>query len=144
MASRSTERIDRTHPRAWLRVSGIVLAIVVFLPLHGLWRLLRLRSPWPRRFLGIAGWCAGADVRIVGHPVRSNVLYISNHVSWLDILVLAGRTGTAFVAKADMAPWPVIGWLATLNNSVYVQRGTGWMPMVRRPHSRPRSKRVSH
>jgi lyso-ornithine lipid O-acyltransferase len=122
MASRSIERAERTHPRAWLRVSGIALAIAIFLPLHGLWRLFKLRSPWPRRFLGVAGWCAGADVRIVGQPVRSNVLYISNHVSWLDILVLAGQTGTAFVAKADMAPWPVIGWLATLNNSVYVQR----------------------
>jgi 1-acyl-sn-glycerol-3-phosphate acyltransferase len=92
------------------------------LPLHGLWRLFRLRSPWPRVFLGVAGWFAGADVRAVGTPVPGNVLFVANHVSWLDILVLAGRTGSAFVAKADMAPWPVIGWLATLNNSVYVQR----------------------
>lgn len=55
-------------------------------------------------------------------PIKRDVLYIANHVSWLDILVLAGKTGSAFVAKADMAPWPVIGWLATLNNSVYVAR----------------------
>jgi 1-acyl-sn-glycerol-3-phosphate acyltransferase len=61
-------------------------------------------------------------VTVEGQRQLSDVLYIANHISWLDILVLAGRTGSAFVAKADMAPWPIIGWLTTLNNSVYVQR----------------------
>lgn len=50
------------------------------------------------------------------------MLYIANHVSWLDIAVLGGKTGSAFVAKADMADWPVLGWMATFNNSVYVSR----------------------
>lgn len=122
MASRSIARADRIHPRAWFRVFMIVLALLVCLPLHGLWRLVRAPSPWPRLFLRLAGRAAGARVRIAGTAVPRDVLYIANHLSWLDILVLAGATGTAFVAKADMAPWPVLGWLATLNNSVYVQR----------------------
>lgn len=100
----------------------MALCLLIALPLHGLWRLVRAPSPWPRLFLRGAAICAGMDIRIQGNPVRRDVLYIANHVSWLDIAVLAGRTGSAFVAKADMAPWPVIGWLATLNNSVYVQR----------------------
>jgi lyso-ornithine lipid O-acyltransferase len=58
----------------------------------------------------------------VGKPITRNTLYIANHVSWLDIFAVAASTGSAFVAKADMAPWPVIGWMATLNNSVYVAR----------------------
>ena len=74
-----------------------------------------MRSPWPRRFLQFAGKTAGADVTVVGMPIKRDVLYIANHVSWLDILVLAGKTGSAFV-------WPVSGWLVTLNNSVYVAR----------------------
>lgn len=122
MASLSSARPDRVHPRAWARVVGIALWLLTCLPLLGLWRLVNVPSPWPRLFLRGAAWIAGMRVELRGERLLSNVLYIGNHVSWLDILVLAGRTGSAFVAKADMAPWPVIGWMATLNNSVYVQR----------------------
>ena len=101
---------------------GIALWLLTCLPMLGLWRLFNIASPWPRLFLRGSGWIAGMRVELRGERLLSNVLYIGNHVSWLDILVLAGRTGSAFVAKADMAPWPVIGWMATLNNSVYVQR----------------------
>lgn len=110
------------HPRAYARLALIGLILAICVPLHGLWRLFRLHSPWPRLFLRGSAWAAGFDLSLRGERVLRDVLYIANHVSWLDILVLAGRTGSAFVAKADMAPWPVIGWLATLNNSVYVQR----------------------
>jgi lyso-ornithine lipid O-acyltransferase len=50
------------------------------------------------------------------------VLFVSNHLSWLDIMVIAGATGAAFVSKDDVANWPVIGWLARLNNTVFVAR----------------------
>jgi 1-acyl-sn-glycerol-3-phosphate acyltransferase len=50
------------------------------------------------------------------------VLFVSNHLSWLDIMVVAGATGTAFVSKDDVARWPVIGWLARLNNTVFIAR----------------------
>lgn len=122
MASRSIARAERTHPRAWGRVARIGIAFVLLLPLHAGWSLFRRRSPWPGRFLQFAGKTAGADVTVTGTPLTRDVLFIANHVSWLDILVLAGKTGSAFVAKADMAPWPVIGWMATLNHSVYVVR----------------------
>ncbi|HEX8215825.1 MAG TPA: lysophospholipid acyltransferase family protein, partial [Allosphingosinicella sp.] len=101
---------------------AIALSLVLFLPLHYLWRLFRRRSPWPRRFLQWVGFAAGARVRVQGTPLRSHVLFLANHVSWLDIMVLAGATGTAFVAKAEVARWPVIGWLAGLNDTVYVER----------------------
>ena len=90
--------------------------------MHGFYRVVRMRSPWPRRFLRDAGRLAGARVTIRGVPQTANVLFVSNHLSWLDILIVAGTTGSAFVARADMAPWPVIGWLASLNRSVYVAR----------------------
>ncbi len=50
------------------------------------------------------------------------MLFLANHLSWLDILVVAGASGTAFVAKAEVAETPVIGWLARLNNTVFVAR----------------------
>ena len=122
MASPLAARADRVRPKALFRLLLVALLLAVCLPLHLICRLFTHRSPWARLFLGLAGKAAGADVRIIGTPARGRVLFLSNHVSWLDILIIAGKTGSAFVAKADMAPWPVIGWLSTLNNSVYVQR----------------------
>lgn len=122
MASRSIARADSAQFRAWVRIAAIVAVLAICILPHLLWRVFDRNSPIAGLFLKITGKIAGADVQISGRPIRSNVLYIANHVSWLDILVLAGKTRCAFVAKADMKPWPLIGWLTTSNNTVYVER----------------------
>ena len=103
-------------------MTGLVLGLTVTVPPHYLWRLLRLGSPWPKIFLGWAGRIAGARVTRVGVPLRRDVFYISNHLSWIDILAIAGQSGTAFVAKEEIRRSPVVGWLATLNRTVFVKR----------------------
>jgi 1-acyl-sn-glycerol-3-phosphate acyltransferase len=105
-----------------LRAAAIVAGLIACLPLHYAWKLVRRPSPWPRRFLWWVGRSAGMKVRSVGRPLERNVLFLANHMSWLDIMVLAGESGTAFVSKDDVARWPVIGWLAGLNNTVYIAR----------------------
>ena len=60
--------------------------------------------------------------RVVGRPVTRDVFNISNHSSWLDILVLGGATGSAFVSKAELKSAPLLGFLAGLNRTVYVDR----------------------
>jgi 1-acyl-sn-glycerol-3-phosphate acyltransferase len=97
-------------------------ALMVCLPLHYLWRLFGRPSPWPRRFLGLVARAAGMRVRVTGIPLERDVLFLANHLSWLDILVLAGASGTAFVSKAEVAATPVVGWLAGLNRTVFVAR----------------------
>jgi 1-acyl-sn-glycerol-3-phosphate acyltransferase len=109
--------------RARRRVALIALLVAIHLPLHGLWRLIGRRSPWPTRFLRRAGRAAGIDVTIAGTPVRGDVLIVANHLSWLDILILAGASGARFVAKDEVAGWPVLGFLSGLNRTVYVLRG---------------------
>lgn len=108
--------------RAWRRVALILALLAFHLSMHGLWRLFRRPSPWPRRFLRRAGWAAGVDVTVAGQPLSRDVLYVANHLSWLDILILAGATGSRFVAKAEVERWPAIGWLAGLHDTVYVAR----------------------
>jgi 1-acyl-sn-glycerol-3-phosphate acyltransferase len=61
-------------------------------------------------------------LRVVGKPLSRDVLFLANHLSWLDILLLADASGTAFVSKAEVADYPLIGWLARLNNTVFVAR----------------------
>lgn len=133
MASPSTARAEAAAGNpppislaGWMRIAarglGLVFLLLFTVPLHYLWRLVRASSPWPRIFLGRAGRVAGARVAHSGTPLRRDVVFISNHVSWVDILAIAGSSGSAFVAKAEIRRAPVVGWLCTLNRTVFVSR----------------------
>lgn len=108
--------------RLTIRTILLIMAVMVFVPLHYLYRIFAYGSPFPKWFLGTAGRIAGARVHRHGTALRRDVVFLSNHVSWVDILALAGASGTAFVAKAELEKAPVVGWLASLNRTVYVQR----------------------
>ncbi|MEH3048399.1 lysophospholipid acyltransferase family protein [Sphingomonas adhaesiva] len=109
--------------RAICRLAALVVCLLPAVLLHGLWRLVRAPSPWPRFYLGLAARLFGARTRVVGRPLRRDVVFLANHLSWMDIPLLAGATGTAFVAKAELRAAPLIGWLCTLNRTIFVSRG---------------------
>lgn len=90
-------------------------------PLHIATKLILGRSPWPPRFLGAAAAIIGARVRRDGPDLRPHTLLIGNHTSWLDILILGGATGCAFVSKDNLGHG-FIHWLADQNSTVYVKR----------------------
>jgi 1-acyl-sn-glycerol-3-phosphate acyltransferase len=99
------------------------LAILLFcFAAHGLTRLLRLRSPWPRFFLDHFGRAVGLAVEVRGTPIRHHVLYVANHLSWLDILAIGAATDSAFVAKADIDGWPLVGLIARIGGTIFVDR----------------------
>lgn len=90
-------------------------------PIHLATKVLFGGSGWPPRFLAAAAWVVGVRIRREGAPVRGHTLLLANHSSWLDILVLSGATGCAFVSKDDLGH-PFIHWLADQNLTVYVKR----------------------
>ncbi len=108
--------------RFTLRSCAIFALLLLFVPLHYLYRLFAYGSPFPMLFLRFTAWIVGARVSVVGTPLRRDVFFISNHVSWVDILSMAGASGTAFVAKQELSEVPVIGWLCRLNRTVFVKR----------------------
>src|SRR3546814_11458367 len=121
MASRSIARIDvADRLRIGLRLAGLVLALIACVAAHGLWRLFRLPSPWPRWFLGSAARICGVRRHDVGRPMRRDVIFLANHTSWLAILVLAGGTGTAFVAKPELQSGPLMGRRCPFNQPHFV------------------------
>jgi lyso-ornithine lipid O-acyltransferase len=63
----------------------------------------------------------GGKIKASG-PVPTNGLLVSNHLSYLDILVLGSLAPSVFVAKREIKSWPVFGWLTSLAGSVYVNR----------------------
>lgn len=74
-------------------------------------------------------WCrivcrlAGLRVRAVGTPhTPGPVLYVSNHISYLDIPVLSRRVDAAYVAKSEVAGWPLFGLIARLTGTIFVSR----------------------
>jgi lyso-ornithine lipid O-acyltransferase len=87
----------------------------------------RLRGRLPRRLARL--WCrgccaiAGLEVRRLGRPASAApVLFVANHVSYLDIIVLGGVLDAAFIAKSEVAGWPLIGLLGRLGRTVFVRR----------------------
>lgn len=77
----------------------------------------------PRAYHGLCRRIFGMQVAVSGrfsdaHPT----LFVSNHVSYLDVMVLGSLIGGSFVAKAEVATWPMFGWLARLQQTVFVNR----------------------
>ncbi|HEX2257597.1 MAG TPA: lysophospholipid acyltransferase family protein [Afifellaceae bacterium] len=65
----------------------------------------------------------GVRVVVTGQPAGERpLLLLSNHMSWLDITVLGSITPLSFIAKSEVAAWPVFGWLAKLQRSVFIDR----------------------
>ena len=110
-----------------LRILGrsalLGLAMLVVVPLHHLFRLIKYGSPFPMYFLRWATWVIGARVQIHGTPLKRDVFFMPNHVSWFDIPVLGGLTGSAFVSRAEIADMFMLGWMARLNRTVFTRRG---------------------
>ena len=88
---------------------------------------LVLRQPWVATFpVFYHRWCCrilGVRVRRIGRPITARpVLFASNHVSYLDIEVLGSLIPGSFIAKDEVAGWPLFGWLARLQRSVFIDR----------------------
>jgi 1-acyl-sn-glycerol-3-phosphate acyltransferase len=108
--------------RAVGRVLSMALLLMVSLPLWAICRLLGGGDAVVRFYLGCVGWLLGLRVRLEGQPVTGNALYAANHISWLDIPALGGTVEARFIAKSEIAGWSLIGWLAKIGGSVFVQR----------------------
>jgi 1-acyl-sn-glycerol-3-phosphate acyltransferase len=103
------------------RAGSAVVLLIIYAPLHIGTKALFGRSAWPQRFLASVTWVLGVRPRCHGAPVKSETLLLPNHVSWIDIIVLSGVTGCAFVSKDELGH-PLVHWLADQNETVYVKR----------------------
>ena len=87
-------------------------------------------SAWPRaHYAARSTWCRavcrllGLRVRVIGAADRrGKVLFAANHVSYLDIPVLAGLLDATFVAKSEVAGWPLLGLLCKWGRTVFINR----------------------
>lgn len=109
------------------KVLALALAFFALFPAHAL--ALRLDHPLARRlpmlYHRFAMRILGARVVERGtRPSGRPSLVLSNHCSWIDIVVLASLAPVSFVAKSEIAGWPVFGFLARMQRSIFVDRNS--------------------
>ena len=77
----------------------------------------------PEKYQRFLSKLFGIQVTVIGAPIQDRgVLMVSNHTSYLDILALGGIARVSFVAKSEVATWPLFGTFARLQRTVFVQR----------------------
>ncbi len=107
----------------------ILLLPLVLLSMVPLWSGL----PWRGERLehrAIRAWSAGL-LRVFGFrlhrhgaPLADPVMFVANHVSWVDIEMLHSQRMMGFVAKREIRGWPLVGWLAARGETIFHQRGS--------------------
>jgi 1-acyl-sn-glycerol-3-phosphate acyltransferase len=111
-----------------LRIGRIVALLtaltLLLLPFQLLSLLLGLSTQRliPSLYHRIVCRIVGIRVHVSGTPAAEAQLIVANHASWLDIAVISAAAPVAFVAKSEVAQWPIFGWLAKLQRSVFVDR----------------------
>src|SRR6266436_4300410 len=83
----------------------------------------RLQRMIPHLYHRILCALIGVRIREVGRrSTGAPALILSNHVSWLDICVITALAPVVFVSKSEVAEWPVFGWLAKLQRTIFINR----------------------
>lgn len=105
--------------RLLFHVFGALLTTTVLYPLYDEARRCRYVQTWSRKLLDICG----VEVT-VHHPERLSprALIVANHISWLDIFLIHSVIPCHFIAKAEMAHWPIIGSLAKSTGTLFLER----------------------
>ncbi len=126
---------DSFKPGAWrravaiLRLAALIVCTIPIALSLALLRLVtrgenrrRIRSAWFSAWSRLVVRILGGRTEVHGTPPRVPFFLASNHLSYLDILVLAQVAPAVFVSKAEVKHWPVIGWLTRLADTLYINR----------------------
>lgn len=107
-------------------VLGITTAIALILLLADrLTGRRHSRTPVARTCFIACCRCLGLRIRETGTLPEGPVLLLSNHISWTDIPVLGGLMEIRFLSKAEVARWPLVGWLSRQAGTLFISRGGG-------------------
>ena len=88
-------------------------------------RTNRIRLTLKQWWLGRLCRVFGLKIHRKGGPWTGTVFMACNHISWLDIPILATSMPFHFLAKSEIRKWPIIGWLAAVAGTLFIRRGSG-------------------
>ncbi|MGI9089320.1 MAG: lysophospholipid acyltransferase family protein [Chthoniobacterales bacterium] len=104
-----------------LAVCALLQLFVFILPWSRPQNRQQTRARWLHCWCRIACWLIGLRVRTAGSQPRAGLL-VSNHLTYLDIIAYSSLQPCIFVAKSEIARWPLFGWLTTAAGTIYVDR----------------------
>lgn len=124
--------IPRLGPLQWLvfslRLVVMLIGTLIIIPTYILFKVLEkpfrpiitpiLANLWGR--LGL--FLCGIKLEVVGKHMRHGGAVVANHVTWVDIFTLNSAARISFVAKAEVRNWPVIGFLARVSGTLFIER----------------------
>ena len=130
------ENVDEIPPIGFFHVLKGLLRLLVFLPLtvflviiflifKAILKPLNLNYPV---FLIRKSWSVlilrlfGLKLKVIGKQSYNSTIFVSNHISWTDILVIQSVLDIIFVAKSDVKKMPGLGFLAGIANTVFIDR----------------------
>jgi 1-acyl-sn-glycerol-3-phosphate acyltransferase len=124
------QRLLSGSARAIRRAAGVALWTVPAMVIQGVCVLV---PGQPKVWFATVYWAGvcrllGMNVRVIGERAAlagRPVVFVSNHSSWLDVPVLGSHLPACFVAKGEVAGWPLVGWVAKLGRTEFVSRQRG-------------------
>ena len=125
MSGRGPSRLARAARRG-VRLPRLLLHILVGI------LIAAALGPGRRRYVSTRPlrWWSRGLCRILGIEVRASgiacdgaALFVANHISWLDIFCIAAVCPTHFLAKQEVAGWPLFGWLCRRAGTAFIRRG---------------------
>jgi 1-acyl-sn-glycerol-3-phosphate acyltransferase len=96
---------------------GAAICALVF-PFLKAEQRMRIVSRWSAQMLAVLG----IALQTSGTPRTGPVLFVANHVSWLDILAINAVHPARFVSKADVRRWPLMGWMVACGGTLFIER----------------------
>ncbi len=111
--------------REYYRIFKILLYFAVLLPPTIIFKKLKFPGykAWPHLVHRSLCNALNVKVRTYGDPLEGPpTLFVSNHVSWIDIIVLGHVIKACFIAKKEMSDWPVLGYLSSLQRTIFIDR----------------------
>lgn len=127
----------RIGPLGWIRailrgslmisvlLLGLALLLLVRLIERPIWGLKRPITPYITQLVcRISLFIMGLRLIIYGDRMQQNGAIVANHASWIDIFTINAAKRIYFVAKSEVAGWPLIGWLSRATGTVFIARRT--------------------
>jgi len=110
----------RTILLGLLLIIGIILTVVF---LRNTRHTSGITNAIVSTWLGTVARSLGVKTKTYGAALPEKTLFVCNHISWLDILILGNLIPVHFLSKQEVKSIPVIGWLATRAGTLYIKRG---------------------
>jgi 1-acyl-sn-glycerol-3-phosphate acyltransferase len=116
----SLRKFYRSTLLAVLILFGLIVTIFILrgsIPTRG------IGTTFATTWLGLVARTFGVRIKSFGTPLAERTLFVSNHLSWLDIFVLGKLVPVHFLSKKEVKTMPIFGWLASRAGTLYIERG---------------------